>query len=127
MITPAVISTPRRLYPIANCTARIRRDPLWLAIFLAVFVGLAIRIYGDLLEPHEIAIAIGVTVAALLLGLNMQILSLDALGHPRAFIFGRTKKIRTLFRAITLARTADSSGLALGSVTPLLIPDHYRK
>lgn len=109
-ITDAVFATPRRFYPIANTTAHIRRDPLWIGAGIAGFSIIALAVYGDLLYPHEILTLIAIAVISLVIGHQVSLLSIDAWGHERATVCGRTRKIRALFRAIRDARTADYVG-----------------
>lgn len=119
-ITHAVFATPRRFYPIVNTTARIRRDPLWIGAGIAGFSVVALAVYGDLLYPLEILTLIAIAVISLAIGHQVSLLSIDAWGHERATVCGRTKKIRTLYRAIRDARTADyvgSSVLAANDIT----------
>lgn len=127
VITPSVIATPRRLYPIVGCTARIRRDPLWAGFFVTAFTTASVAMYGDLLTLPEVAGAFAISAGTIFLGLNIQILSLDAIGHPRAFILAPSKKVRLLFRAITLARTAEISASPVVTGQPIVIDGHYGK
>lgn len=113
VVTRSVIATPTRYYPIANATARIRRDPLWLAFGVAGFYAAALATYGDLLTSQEILSSGIFTAALLIVGVNVRLLSIDAIGHPRAVIVGSTKKISSLFRAIRAATTADFRGLVI--------------
>ena len=106
-ITATVISTPQRLYPIANATARVRSDVLWVGLASAALTGAAIGIYGDLLTGNEMGTASGLSVLLVAIGTQVKVLSIDAFGHPRAMIFGSRRKINTLFTAIRQARMAD--------------------
>lgn len=107
-VTAAIFATPRRFYPIANTTARIRRDPLWIGVCLAALAGGALAVYGDLLYPVEAAVTVVFIALSLLIGNSISLLSIDAWGHERATIVARTNKIRVLYRAIRDARTADN-------------------
>jgi hypothetical protein len=113
VVTHAVIATPTRYYPLANATARIRRDPLWLAVCFSGICAGAILSYSDLLKPEEILIGAGMALTLLFLGVNVRILSIDAIGHRRTFIFGSTKRITALFRAIRSASSGDLRGLVM--------------
>ena len=106
-ITSAIIATPRRFYPIANTTARIRRDPLWMGLGIAGFVAASFAVYADLLLPVELATLAAIAALALMIGFQVSILSIDAMGHDKAMIVGRTKKIKALYTAIRDPRTAN--------------------
>ena len=109
VVTDAVIATRRRLYPIANTTATIRRDPLWAAISLTGFGAASLLVYGDLLYAPEMVSVIGICAIGLVVGRAYSILRLDALGHRRAFILARTGRIEKLFSALKLAQAPDRS------------------
>ena len=104
-VSRELISTPRRFYPIANTTARIRRDPLWVAIGLNVFAALATITYGDLLLVQELALIWGVAGLSAIGGLSTAILHIDAFGHDNALLFASSRKINRLYRAIRDARS----------------------
>jgi hypothetical protein len=106
-ITPAVIATPTRLYPVAQTTARLRRDPIWLGLSVAGVSAMAIAVYRDLLFPGEIAILVALGAGALGLGRAIGILQLDAVGHRKALIVARRPKVVALFKAIRDARLRD--------------------
>lgn len=106
-VSSAVIATPTRFYPLANTTASLRRDPLWVGIALTVFAGLSVRIYGDLLFPMEKVWLLGGCAAALLIGWHVVILRIAAPGHRRAILIGRRKRMKSLYEAIWRARTID--------------------
>lgn len=108
-VSRELVSTPRRFYPIANTTARIRRDPLWIAIGLLTFAALATITYGDLLFAHELALIWGVTGLSAFVGVSTAILHIDAFGHENALLFSSSRKINRLYRAIRDARTGYSS------------------
>lgn len=108
-VTAAIVSTPRRFYPVANTTASIRRDPLWAAIMLAVLGGLCLAVYGDLLHLHEQVVLIALCASGLALGRAFTILRISALGHSGAMIVGRSARIHALYLAIRDARTVDLS------------------
>jgi hypothetical protein len=103
-VTQTAISTPRRIYPLGNSQARIRRDPLWFALAFSVFCIAAHRTYGDLLHDHEIVAMIFSMTFALLIGWQFSILQLHAIGHERAVIFASTRRVKRLFAAIRQAR-----------------------
>lgn len=103
-VSRELISTPRRFYPIANTTARIRRDPLWVAIGLSTFAVLATIAYGDLMFAHELALIWGVAGLFGIVGLSTAILHIDAFGHDNALLFASSRKINRLYRAIRDAR-----------------------
>lgn len=113
VVTRSVIATPTRYYPIANATARIRRDPLWFSLGVAGLFAAAVATYGDLLKPEEILSSGILTLGLLFVGVNVRILSIDAIGHRRAIIFGSAKKIGALFRAIRGATSGDFRGLVV--------------
>ncbi|MFA5952581.1 MAG: hypothetical protein WC807_20140 [Hyphomicrobium sp.] len=105
MVTPAIVSTPRRFYPLAHTTASIRRDPLWAAISFTILGGACLAIYGDLLQFQERVTLVVICVGALLAGGSVTILRISAIGHSGAMIIGRSSRIRALYRAIRDART----------------------
>lgn len=106
-VTVAIVSTPRRFYPVANTTASIRRDPLWAAIILAVLGGLCLAVYGDLLHLHEQVVLVSLCAGSLALGRAFTILRISAFGHSGAMIVGRSARIQALYLAIRDARTVD--------------------
>lgn len=106
MVSGTIVSTPSRLYPLANTTAGVRRDPLWMSLALAALTGAGIIVYGDLLYPVEIACAVGVTALAVVGGWQVAILRLDAPGHPRTMIISTRTRIWKIFGAIRSAKTA---------------------
>lgn len=104
LVSANLLSTPRRFYPIANVTARIRRDPLWLALGMAVFATLTTLVYGDLLFPGELLVLWGIAGAGLLVGLGTAILHVDAVGHRGALIVASSWRVRAIYRALRQAR-----------------------
>lgn len=102
-VSAALLSTPRRFYPIANTTARIRRDPLWWSLSMIGFVVATTNIYGDLLYHHELVTLWSLAGVAGLLGFGTAILHIDAIGHPNAFIFANVWTIRKIYRALRSA------------------------
>lgn len=103
VVTQTTISTPTRYYPIANATARIRRDLLWIAAAATGFGGMALSIYGDLLTPMEISVGGAACLALFAAGSFIQALSIDAVGHKRIVIVGSAARIRRLFAAVRMA------------------------
>lgn len=114
-ITRTSVATPSRLYPLANATARLRRDPLWAGLAGLGFAVGCIAMYGDLLFPGEIVAAGGLALAALVVGSQFSILRLDTVGHSRALFFGPHRLMKRRFRAVCDARLAffDPASLAL--------------
>lgn len=113
-VSQELISTPRRFYPIANTTARIRRDPLWVAIGLNAFAALATITYGDLMLAHELVVIWGIAGLSAIVGVGTAILHIDALGHDNALLFASSKKVNKLYRAIRAARSgSESKGLVM--------------
>ena len=104
-VSTALLSTPRRFYPIENTTAKIRRDPLWLALGLTGFAGLATITYGDLLYGSELLTIWSIAASSMVIGLGTAILHVDAIGHHNAMLFGSAPMIKRLYRAIRDART----------------------
>ena len=104
-VTTFLLSTPRRFYPIQNITARIRRDPLWLAVAIAAFTGATTLIYGDLLYAGELALIWTVTAIAWGLGLGTAFLHVDAFGHENAMLFASSKTVKAIFAALREAKT----------------------
>lgn len=118
-VTEAIVATPHRFYPVANTTARIRRDPLWVSLFITALGVAAFHVYGDLIYTGE-KIVLGVICAgALAVGQGVSILSIDAVGHRRALIVARTTRIRRLYAAIRAVRVVDgAAGLGHTSIFP---------
>lgn len=110
-VSTAIVATPRRFYPIANTTASIRRDPLWIGLAVTVLAAACLAVYGDLLHPNERIALGGVCLLALLAGSQFSVLRIAALGHHRAMIIGRRRRIARLYRAIRDARMADPAAI----------------
>lgn len=108
MVSANLLSTPRRFYPIANITARIRRDPLWLASGIAAFSGLSTVVYGDLLYVSELVTMWALTGATLAIGFGTAILQVDAIGHRQSMVFGSARRIRALYEALRQAKQEES-------------------
>lgn len=106
-VTSALVSTPRRFYPVAHTTASIRRDPLWAAIAAVVLGGACLAVYSDLLHLHEQIGLVAASAAFLLLGREFVILRIAAVGHAGAMIVGRRRRIQALYEAIRGARGGD--------------------
>lgn len=106
LVTSELVSTPNRFYPLANTTAKIRRDPLWFALGLSAINGAATAIYGDLLQPQELAWMWGVNLAVFAAGWSVSILNIEAIGHKSTILFARTGTVKKLFAAIKEARMA---------------------
>ncbi|NKE48645.1 hypothetical protein HB662_28015 [Roseomonas frigidaquae] len=107
LVTEAVVATRHRFYPVANTTARIRRDPLWISLCITALGVATFGVYGDLICTGE-KIVLGLTcVATLVVGQSVSILSIDAVGHRRALIVARTMRIRRLYSAIRAVRVVD--------------------
>lgn len=118
LVTEAIVATPRRFYPVANTTAHIRRDPLWGAVGVATLGMAALGVYGDLLHDGEKAALLVVCLAGLVLGRRISILSIDAVGHKRALIFGSSGRIQRLYQAIRAVRVVDGTSRADCHHTP---------
>jgi hypothetical protein len=110
-VTAALVSTPRRFYPLAHTTASIRRDPLWAAVAAAILAGSCLAVYGDLLHLYEQIALVLVSAAFLLLGQEIAILRIAAIGHAGAMIFGRRRRIQAVYQAIREARGADRGSI----------------
>lgn len=106
-VTAAVVSTPRRFYPIANTTAVIRRDPLWAGCGIAFFGCGSLAVYSDLFHVAEQVALASIAVVALVAGNAFSVLRIDAPGHRSAMLIGRAARMRALFQAIRYARTVD--------------------
>ena len=106
-VTPAIVSTPRRFYPLAYTTASIRRDPLWAGMAAAILGIGALFTYGDLLFLHEQTAIAGIALLSVTAGASFSILRIDAPGHRGAMLIGRSRRIRALFLAIRKARSVD--------------------
>lgn len=104
-VRTTLIETPTRLYPLVGTNVSLRRDPLWAALSIGAFSGLALFIYGDLLRSEEAALLVGLSVLALVIGRMVLILRLEAPGHRRAYLFGRRNRILRLYRSIAEARS----------------------
>lgn len=113
-VSTALLSTPRRFYPIANTTARIRRDPLWMALGFTAFAALATITYGDLLYASELLFLWTIAILSMAVGIGTAVLHIDAIGHRNAFVFGSARMIKRLYHAIRDARNmAESRGIML--------------
>lgn len=108
-VTPAIVSTPRRFYPLAHTTASIRRDPLWAAVAAAALGAACLGVYGDLLSFAEQAGIVVMSASLLLLGREFVILRIAAIGHTGAVIIGRRHRIQILYEVIRRARNGQST------------------
>ena len=117
-VSQTIVATPSRFYPLANTTAGVRRDPLWMGAGLALLIGTGILVYGDLLYPGETIVSVVTALLGLLGGWQTVILRLDAPGHPRTIIVSSRGRIWKLFGAIRSARMA-----AAGKEDPPLIQE----
>jgi hypothetical protein len=108
-VSKAIVTTPRRFYPLANTTASLRRDPLWLGLGIALFTGACLALYGDLLHRGEQTALIAVGLFALIGGWQTLVLRIDAIGHPRAVIIGSRSRMHGLYMAIRDARSIDGA------------------
>lgn len=106
-VTPAIVSTPRRFYPVANTSAHIRRDPLWAALALTAFSAAGLSAYGDLLHMNEQIVVVCLSGLGLATGASFSILKISAIGHASATIVGRSWRMARLYQAIWEARTLD--------------------
>jgi hypothetical protein len=119
LVTEAVVATPHRFYPVANTTARIRRDPLWISLCITALGFATFGVYGDLIYTGEKIVMGLACAAALAVGQGVSILSIDAVGHRRALIVARTMRIRRLYAAIRAVRVVDGgTGLDHGEYFP---------
>jgi hypothetical protein len=109
MVTAAIVATPRRFYPLTNTTASIRRDPLWLGLGITGFAAACIMVYGDLLRVPEIAALVGIALVSMVIGWNIAAMRIDAVGHPRAMIIGRRRRLENLYIAVRNARNIDAA------------------
>ncbi len=111
-VTTADIRTPTTYYPVSDTVGRRRRDILYAALAYAAVVGAALVIYFDLWFPVERLAMIGSILLALFVGTQISTLQLDARGFPARLYFARTKTVKRVFDAITLARakTAQMGG-----------------
>jgi hypothetical protein len=108
VISASALSTPTRLYPLEHTTARLRRDPLWLAIAMTAICSAALAAYADLLTDTEILVCAALPAVLLIVGLNMGILALDAPGHQRIVIAMGVRRAQKIFRALRDARLAET-------------------
>lgn len=111
-VTAAVIATPRRIYPLVNSTAGIRRDPLWVGVAISALSAGSIAIYGDLLTNHEVLAASAFFTTAPLIGGRFAFLRIASLGHKPAFILTGRKRAAALYRAIADARVDNGAIIA---------------
>lgn len=109
LVSSSMVATPSRIYPVANTTAGIRRDPLWTGLGIAAFVLAGIATYGDLLYPVELLTMVAVACGGLFAGWQVLVLRLDAPGHRRALIVGPRKRIWKMFRAIRSVRVGQTA------------------
>lgn len=120
VVTDAVVSTPRRFYPIAHTTASIRRDPLWAALGIVAFTAASLAVYGDLLHGAEKIALVLISSAAIVVGWRFSILAIDAIGHRRAFIIARADRIHGIYLAIRDVRGRDDN------IPPSFFDNHFR-
>ena len=106
-VTAAIVSTPRRFYPLAHTTASLRRDPLWGALIFAALGAVCLGVYNDLLHFYEQVMVAVICGSALAAGSCVSVLRIAAVGHSGAMIVGRSGRIRALYSAIRDARTVD--------------------
>lgn len=112
VVTDTILSTPRRIYPVANATAHIRSDPMWIACASAALFAATLVLYADLLTVPELLVGAAVVGGLFVIAGQAQILCVDAIGFPRAFIVTHPKKVRAIFDAIRRSRSADFRGSA---------------
>jgi hypothetical protein len=112
LVTDAIIATPRKFYPITNTTAHIRRDPLWTGLGVCVLGVLSIAVYGDLLLASEKIILIVLCAIAALMGSQMSILRIDAVGHRPAMIVGRHRRLVLLYRALRNTHSIETENVS---------------
>lgn len=104
-VTASDLRTPTTFYPINDTVGRVRRDFLFAGLSFAAVIGFALWRYYDLWFFHE-RVAMGVGIAlALLIGTQFSTLQIDARGFPSRLFFARAKTIRTVFNAITEAKS----------------------
>ena len=103
-VTTADIRTPTTYYPVNDTIGRRRRDILYAALGYSALVSAALLIYFDLWFAHERFAMIGSILFALIVGTQTSILQLDARGFPARLYFARTKTVKQVFDAISLAR-----------------------
>lgn len=109
IVTSADIRTPSAYYPVADTVGRLRRDILYWALAYAALTGGGLWLYADLWYAHEALVLGGSIALALLAGVRLSILQLDARGFPARLFLGRTRTLKRLFGAITEARANQSS------------------
>lgn len=107
VVTHDALSTPTRLYPLGHTTARLRRDPLWLALFASALCAGVLAVYGDLLTATETIVFAALPLVLLPMGFGVRILALDAPGHPRAILVLGAGRSRKIFSALRSARLAE--------------------
>ena len=103
-VTCSDLRTVNTYYPIDETIGRIRKDILFASLAFSVLIGFALWRYLDLWRFNEMIIMGGAIVLALLIGSQMSILQIDARGFPSRMYFGRTKTIKSVFNAITIAK-----------------------
>lgn len=111
-VSELVIATPHRLYPLSNASVRVRRDPLWAGVAAALLMGLASSVYYDLLTASELLAMAAFAVGGLVVGSSIALLAVDVPGHPRSIVFGRTGKIRAVYRAVLAAKFSELNDAA---------------
>ncbi|MEL6857409.1 MAG: hypothetical protein AAFO74_03420 [Pseudomonadota bacterium] len=103
-VTSADIKTATVIYPVSDATARIRRDIFYGAVAYSALAFTAALTYHDLLFMHEKLILGASIIAALIAGLSLSILQIDARFHPSRLWIGRRRSIKSVFDAMTKAR-----------------------
>jgi hypothetical protein len=106
-VSQAIVATPRRFYPVANTTASLRREPLWIGLGTALLAGACLAVYGDLLYAGEHVALIATGTLALIGGSEIGVLRIDAAGHPRALLIGSRSRMERFFIAIRDVRSID--------------------
>ena len=112
-ITMADIRTPTTFYPIGDTVGRVRRDILFGGLAYSAVTGAALLIYHDLWRAHEALLMVLSITLALVIGCQVSVLQLDARGFPPRMFVARSKTVRAVFDAITLAR-AKTAGTGSG-------------
>ena len=111
-VTRHRLSTKLDYYPISDTVGRRRKDIQFAALAFSGLVGVALWRYFDLWYPHELFIMGGAILLALLIGTQFSILQIDARGFPSRMYVGRSKTLRSVFDAITQAKTERHEGRA---------------
>ncbi|WP_417729043.1 hypothetical protein [Roseovarius sp.] len=106
-VTPLMLSTRSRIYPLVNATARLRNDPTIIAAAVSGLCAAALVVYGDLLSPGEAAVLMAAPAVCILASVLMGILVVDAVGQKPAVLITTRARSQKIFEALKSAQSAE--------------------